>query len=659
MQKVYTENLCTAVIEDIVWDRIHMYFTVKVDYPDNPMPDVPLRFYGVNGKGLARIRFRQEELGDGRWRLHTNVTNNGEKRCIPEGNYWFVVCQGLRPLAVCETGPDLVGRLESMSRNFFYSGRQKVYAVYFYLPDSADSLPLVMRAMPAAKTKVGFSNKGVELFKRHKWRTFKKLLNDNRRPFLRDVYKHYYKKYKDDPRRENTILFMTEQSPSLGSNQVPVIERMKARGLEGEWTILTSARPASSQGQSQRTWIALMKKLAQSKIVVVDDHAPVLDWLKLKNTKMIQLWHAGAGFKSAGYARWGHEYCPAPYSAHRQYTYGIAGSRAIRHFFSEVWGLNDEQVLPTGMPRIDEYLNPEYREAKTKELREMFPLANGKKVILYAPTYRGRNRKTAYYPYDLIDFKGLYDVCGEEYVVFFKMHPWVAEPVPVPEEMKDRIIDVGTYPNINDLFYITDLLITDYSSNIFEYSLMRKPMLFFAYDKYQYSYSRGFHRPYEESAPGKVVYTFADLLEAIRNRDFQEEKVQEYVDHHFDYIDTNACDRVIDWLILDQMPEDLQAEIDGQKQENADMRRQHFIIYDEEKGNLEEKIRAMANAELGRYLKEQEKLARLQEEGLLDTDEAGSDTDADDGSGTDSLTSADSEDEEEALASAESEDEGE
>ena len=645
MLKVYTENLCTAVIEDIVWDRIHIYFTVKVDYPDNPMPDVPLHFYGVNGKGLARIRFRQEELGDGRWRLHTNVTNNGERRCIPEGNYCFVVCQGLRALTVCETGPELVGRLDAMSRNFFYGGRQKVYAVYFYLPDSADSLPLIMRAMPAAKTSVGFSSKGVELFKKHKRRTLKQVLNDNRRPFLRDVYKHYYKKYREDPKREKTILFMTEQSPSLGSNQVPVIERMKARGMEGEWTILTSARPASSQGQGQKSWVGLMKKMAQSGTIVVDDHAPVLDWLKLKNTKIIQLWHAGAGFKSAGYARWGHEYCPAPYSAHRQNTYGIAGSRAIRHFFSEVWGMNDEQVLPTGMPRIDQYLDPAYREEKTKELREKYPLANGKKVILYAPTYRGRNRKTAHYPYELMDFKALYDTCGDEYVVFFKMHPWVADPVPVPEEMKDRMIDVGTYPNINDLFYITDLLITDYSSNIFEYSLMKKPMLFFAFDKYQYSYSRGFHRPYEESAPGKVVYTFADLLEAIRNKDFEEEKVQEYVDHHFDYIDTHACDRVIDWLILEQIPGDLQADLDFQKQENTDMLREHFIVYDEEKDDLEEKKRAMADAELGRYLKEQEKLALLRAQGLLD------DADADE--------AAEAEEEKEAAGTAAAEDEGE
>ena len=71
------------------------------------------------------------------------------------------------------------------------------------------------------------------------------------------------------------------------------------------------------------------------------------------------------------------------------------------------------------------------------------------------------------------------------------MHPWVSEPVPIQEGFRDKFIDVNLYPNINDLFYITDLLITDYSSNIFEYSLMKKPMLFFAYDKIQYSSGKG------------------------------------------------------------------------------------------------------------------------------------------------------------------------
>jgi CDP-ribitol ribitolphosphotransferase len=143
------------------------------------------------------------------------------------------------------------------------------------------------------------------------------------------------------------------------------------------------------------------------------------------------------------------------------------------------------------------------------------------------------------------------------------MHPWVQMPVPIDEKYKDKFIDVGTYPNINDLFYITDLLITDYSSNIFEYSLMKKPMLFFAYDEIQYSFSRGFHRDYKESTPGKIVHNFKELLSAIENNDFEYEKVQEYIDEHFDYIDSNASDRVIDWLILDDMPEEFKKSIDN------------------------------------------------------------------------------------------------
>lgn len=100
------------------------------------------------------------------------------------------------------------------------------------------------------------------------------------------------------------------------------------------------------------------------------------------------------------------------------------------------------------------------------------------KVMLFAPTYRGMNKKEANYPFERIDFAGLYEACGGEYVVLFKMHPWVKDAVPIEEKYKDKFIDVGRYPNINDLFYITDLLVTDYSSNIFEYSLMKKPMLF-------------------------------------------------------------------------------------------------------------------------------------------------------------------------------------
>lgn len=239
--------------------------------------------------------------------------------------------------------------------------------------------------------------------------------------------------------------------------------------------------------------------------------------------------------------------------------------------------MNTSRVLPTGMPRLDEYLDQDYREAKVQELYEKYPAAKDKKVILFAPTYRGTDRSDAFYPYNMIDFDGLREVCGEEYVVFFKMHPWVSKKIPIPGKYKDVFFDLAKYPNINDLFYITELLITDYSSNIFEYSLMRKPILFFAFDEIQYSLSRGFHRPYRESAPGKVCADFSELLEAIRNRDFEYEKIEEYVASSFDYIDSGSSDRVIDWFVYEQIPEDLQEEIDREDAIAQEIRTLDFL----------------------------------------------------------------------------------
>ena len=206
-------------------------------------------------------------------------------------------------------------------------------------------------------------------------------------------------------------------------------------------------------------------------------------------------------------------------------------------------------VLPAGMPRLDEYLDPKYRAKTTEELLHKFPILS-KRVILFAPTYRGENKKHAYYPYEMIDFDRLYEVLQKTNSVFiFKMHPFISEPVPIPKKYSDRMYDISSYPNINDLFYVTDLLITDYSSNIYEFSLMRKPMLFFAYDIDAYSNSRGFHRDYRSNVPGKITETFDEMCDAILNEDFEYEKVHEYVENNFEKTDSHACDRIIDWII--------------------------------------------------------------------------------------------------------------
>lgn len=565
MQSLIKDKLIEATVVDVRWERIYLYIDVKVVYNDKEIRKKPLDFYFVNGLYAAKARFKELGCENDIYTLMINVTNNGENRCIPVGNYSIYVCQGDYKLADCEADIDVVKRMDDLSRNFLYRNGGAVYTVTFFVEEGEDTLPFRVHMLSAARTGMSFANIPSILTAFAPFPKFKTILL-NKRMFLRRYYGFFAKK---KHKGKKTVLFMTEQSNVIASNLKAVSERMIERGMDKDYNIIYSARPAAAEEQGVRSWLELMKKLAKSDIIFVDDHAPCLDWLLLKEGTMVaQLWHAGAGFKSSGYSRWGHKGCPAPISAHRQNSYGIAGSKNIAHFFSEVWGINEELVLPTGMPRMDEYLDKEYRKKKTEEILSQYPMCKGKKVILFAPTYRGRNKKEAFYPYELIDFDKLYKQCGDEYIVMFKMHPWVSEGVPIPDNYKDKFVDVGTYPNINDLFYVTELLITDYSSNIFEYSLMRKPMLFFAFDKIQYSFSRGFHRDYEESAPGKVCYTFDEVLDAIEKKDFDFEKVNEYVEHHFDHIDSNASDRVIDWILLGNIPEDIKEEIRKRKEEN-------------------------------------------------------------------------------------------
>ena len=561
MENLIGERQITAKVKKLSWERIWLHMEVEVAFAQDADKDSKLSFYLVNGLFEPKARLQVTAVEGNTYKLRVNVTNPGTGLCLPQGTYSMIICQKKRQMAKAEIAEALVKEMSSASRNFLYGGRAKVYSVTFYVTEGDEGLPFIMYVLaggrtgisaPVAHTKKGF----------HPKEELKKKYSKINKPLKVDMYWKYRKKYKHKSKKP-VVMFMSEQSTSISTNLKAVKDRMLARGMDQDYIIVESYRSSvTNPRQGLKSWMDMLKKMAMSDFIFLDDHAPVLDWLILdKDTTLVQLWHAGAGFKSSGYSRWGHIGCPAPYSCHRQYKYGISGSKNIAHFFSEVWGINDSQVLPPGMPRIDEFLDEAYRKKKTKELYEKYPMCKDKKVILFAPTYRGTNKANAHYPYELIDFPKLYELCGDEYVVLFKMHPWVASAVPIPEQYKDRFADVGRYPNINDLFYFTELLITDYSSNIFEYSLMRKPMLFFAFDEIQYSFSRGFHRPYEESAPGKVCHTFAEVLEAIAQKDFDYPKVEEYVEKHFDHIDSHASDRVIDWVILGQLPDEVKKDL--------------------------------------------------------------------------------------------------
>ncbi|MDO4623543.1 MAG: CDP-glycerol glycerophosphotransferase family protein [Eubacteriales bacterium] len=587
MRNQIDKHLLDAEIIDIEWEKIYLTIRVRVKAAEQQYTE-GLDFFLVTHFYRANAQFEAKKISDDVYELFMNITNPGYNLALPTGRYTLMACKGDDILAKLTASDELAADIASRS-GFFTHNKRQVYAATFRLEEVDDGFYPLMevwdnrsKGMPTFhKDEIYESAKKksrlTKIFRKIKG----KIKGKNKtKTYMRRYYKYLHKLHRKFRGNKETLLFLSEQAEKLGGNLVCVDNRLRERGLDKNYRILHSAREivAHPENYGKWSWFTTVTKIAKADRIFVDDHIPMFDWMRLaEDVPLSQLWHAGAGYKASGYIRWGQVGGPSPFSCHRQYRYGIAESTNVAPFHSECFGINTEQVLPTGMPRMDSYLDPEYREKKTAELYEAYPECKDRKVILFAPTFRGNDKSEAHYPYEIIDFDKLYQLCVEKNaVVIFKFHPWIAEQVPIKEEHKDRFLNLGDYPFINDLFYISDVLITDYSSCVFEYSLMRRPCLFFAYDEMQYAYTRGFHRDYASSTPGKICRTFDQLLDALENDDYEFEKMGPYIDFHFDHIDSNSTDRVIDWLILDQIPEEVMAPIKAREEQNARLKAMDF-----------------------------------------------------------------------------------
>lgn len=582
-------------VKDIRWERI--WLTILLETQGQERFPEHFSAYLLNGKGVAETALQVSE-NDGRSAaLVMNVSNSGVNRCIQNGTYTLLLLdEGTEQFSEPEYDGD-VELLLNWGHVFHYDMTKGAYTIAFMLDEFADFARFQLVFENAYRRKMGnmigrddeqiqeyaygegdteadIVNTQIQNRKLPLWRRY--LTKARRRKYAKKLYETGRRLKRSGGRK--CIVFFSQQDDDMTTNMKALYDRMIDRGLDREFDIICSLRNSVAKVQSPKGALKMVWDAAKADILILDDHAPLFNYLVIDpQTVMIQIWHAGAGFKGVGYSRWGHYGCPGPYSCHRQYTYVLSPSAKISSFFSEQFGVLDEQVIPTGMPRMDSFLNKENHKKAAEKLYEMFPQIRGKRVILFAPTYRGRNRKDAHYPYEIVDFEGLYEFClNKDAAVLFKMHPWVSDAVPLKKEWEDRFFDLNTYPDINELFCVTDVLITDYSSSMFEYALLNKPMLSFAYDKVQYSATRGFHRSYDENVPGKICTTFPELLKALQEEDYEYEKHESYMERHFDHTDDKNCDRVIDWLILGQMPEEYASALEERKEQIAQIRNMRF-----------------------------------------------------------------------------------
>lgn len=496
--------------------------------------------------GHSGYLFDAVPLGNNTFSLDINITNFWNRKAIPNGTWTIVPLLGgvfgvPSTMALSEAE-----NLPLYSRNYVYNQNFSAYTVTFRFTedDLRPDLHTLAYAFARGQRKSKSSVKS---------RIKKKLMGKGARTkVLNEIYRNARRnRHPSKP----VILLASEARTSLGGNLEAIKHRLLERGLNSQFEITENCMLPSDRSLTDRR--TQVEMIANADFLIVDDYFPSLATLKMDpKTQVIQAWHAGSGFKAVGYSRFGNYGSPVLKNPHRYYDHAIVGSKQLIPVYADVFGIEESAVVPTGLPRIDHFLSDEGRTKALQEFRSRYPQVSGKRLILFAPTFRGRGMTDAYYDYSRIDFDALYEFCGEDTVIGFRMHHFITEPVPIRSDQKDRFLDLTHYHDGLGLLHSTDILISDYSSIIYEYSLLERPMLFFAYDRDLYSATRGFHRDYDQTAPGKVCLTFGELLEALRAGDYETEKAEAFREENFDQIDTHSSDRFIDWLLLGKQPEE-------------------------------------------------------------------------------------------------------
>lgn len=349
-------------------------------------------------------------------------------------------------------------------------------------------------------------------------------------------------------RKGNTVLFTSDSRASMSGNFAYIYNEMLKQDLDNKYDIHQIFKSNITERRNLKDKFLFPYFLGKSDYIFVDDFHPLIYDMKFKkNQEIIQVWHAVGAFKTVGFSRTGKRGGPFFHSRnHRNYTKVYVSSETDIPFYAEAFGVKERNVIPTGVPRTDILFDKEYENRIVNEMREELPIIKNKKVILFAPTFRGNGHKTAHYPFFKIDFKRLALYCEENNaVVLFKMHPFVKNKLVIPRVYQDYFIDASEFREVNDILFITDILISDYSSIIYEFSAFKRPMLFYAFDLEDYITSRDFYEPYEEFVPGKIVETFDELIDTLYKEDFEQEKVPRFLDKHFKYQDGKSSERLV------------------------------------------------------------------------------------------------------------------
>ncbi|ASS72818.1 CDP-glycerol glycerophosphotransferase family protein [Bacillus atrophaeus] len=347
-----------------------------------------------------------------------------------------------------------------------------------------------------------------------------------RNTIVKRVYKILFLLASKLPVKKRTIIFESFNGKQYSCNPRAMYEYMIEHFPEYKliWSVnKTYSKPFDDKGivYINRLSIKWLFAMARAQYWVINSRLPL--WIpKPAHTTYIQTWH-GTPLKRLALDM---DDVLMPGTNTAQYKknfvkeasnwdYLISPNRYSSDIFSRAFQF-DKKMLETGYPRND-ILYHGNNENVINSLKKKLGIPLYKKVILYAPTWRdNKYYEKGRYKFDLdFDLELLEEALADEYVIILRMHYLVAENFDL-EKYKGFVFDFSLYEDIRDLYLISDLLITDYSSVFFDFANLQRPMIFFVPDLEDYRDNlRGFYFDFENEAPGPLLKTTDEVIKQI------------------------------------------------------------------------------------------------------------------------------------------------
>lgn len=363
------------------------------------------------------------------------------------------------------------------------------------------------------------------------------------------------------PVNDKIIVFESGLGRQYSDSPKVIYEELVKRDLDYEYIWISNKRIPFrnlSSKRIKRLSPSYYYYLARAKYWVNNQNFPKYIE-KGKNNIYLQTWH-GTPLKKmvndldhvVGRAD---DYLESTTRLAEDWNYLISPSKYATEKFSSAFKYKNK-ILETGYPRNDIFYKENKNEMK-KDIKNRLNIPKDKKIILYAPTFRDNEKLNNKFQLDFqLDLKQMQEKLGENYIILVRLHVIVSTKLIISEDLTEFAINVSNYNDMQELLLISDVLITDYSSSMFDFANTKKPMLFYTYDLKEYRDDvRGFYIDFEAEAPGPLLFNTEEVIKSLENIDQitvnYKEKYNKFVQKYCELEDGSATERIVD-IIFDK-----------------------------------------------------------------------------------------------------------